>query len=97
MSVWSRIKEHKVVQWTLGYAVAAYTLLHGVEMVGNAFTWPQTLVRIVTMLDRQQVSTAVSTEDCDDFIKNLLTMLTELRGGLAVDVVPIFRSRLELE
>jgi TolB-like protein len=37
MSIWARIKEHKVLQWTLGYAAAAYTLLHGVEMVGNAF------------------------------------------------------------
>jgi len=50
MSVWSRIKEHKVLQWTLGYAAAAYTLLHGVEMVGNAFTWPHVVVRLVTLL-----------------------------------------------
>jgi TolB-like protein/Flp pilus assembly protein TadD len=50
MSVWSRIKEHKVLQWTLGYAAAAYTLLHGVEMVGNAFTWPHAVVRLVTLL-----------------------------------------------
>jgi HK97 family phage major capsid protein len=40
--------------------------------------------RFVTMLDRQQVSTAVSTEDRDNFIKNLVTMLAEMRGGLAV-------------
>ncbi|MGH8863336.1 MAG: hypothetical protein ACREVZ_01600, partial [Burkholderiales bacterium] len=50
MSVWSRIKEHKVLQWTLGYAAAAYTLLHGVEMVGNAFAWPHAVARIVTLL-----------------------------------------------
>ncbi len=50
MSVWSRIKDHKVLQWTLGYAAAAYTLLHGVEMVGNAFTWPHAVVRLVTLL-----------------------------------------------
>ncbi|MGH8701746.1 MAG: hypothetical protein ACREVR_11310, partial [Burkholderiales bacterium] len=50
MSVWSRIKEHKVLQWTLGYAAAAYTLLHGVEMVGNAFAWPHTVARVVTLL-----------------------------------------------
>ena len=50
MSVWSRIKEHKVLQWTLGYAAAAYTLLHGVEMVGNAFTWPHAAVRFVTLV-----------------------------------------------
>jgi len=50
MSVWSRIKDHKLLQWTLGYAAAAYTLLHGVEMVGNAFTWPHAVVRLVTLL-----------------------------------------------
>lgn len=40
--------------------------------------------RFVTMLDRQQVTTAVSSEDRDNFIKNLLTLLSEMRGGLAV-------------
>jgi HK97 family phage major capsid protein len=40
--------------------------------------------RFVTMLDRQQVTTAVSAEDRDNFIKNLITMLAEMRGGLAV-------------
>jgi TolB-like protein len=50
MSVWARIKEHKVVQWTIAYAAAAYTLLHGTEMVSNAFEWPHVVVRIVTLL-----------------------------------------------
>jgi hypothetical protein len=40
--------------------------------------------RFVTMLDRTQVSTAVSAEDRDNFIRNLITMLAEMRGGLAV-------------
>jgi TolB-like protein/Tfp pilus assembly protein PilF len=50
MSLWARIKEHKVAQWTLAYAAAAYTVLHGTEMVSNAFAWPHLLVRIVTLL-----------------------------------------------
>ena len=50
MNVWARIKEHKVAQWTLAYAAAAYTLLHGTEMVSNAFHWPHMVVRIVTLL-----------------------------------------------
>ena len=50
MSVWARIKEHKVAQWTLAYAAAAYTLLHGTEMVSNALEWPHLLVRILTLL-----------------------------------------------
>jgi TolB-like protein len=49
-SVWARIKEHKVAQWTIAYAAAAYTLLHGTEMVSNAFEWPHVVVRIVTLL-----------------------------------------------
>ena len=50
MSVWARIKEHKVAQWTLAYAAAAYAVLHGTEMVSNAFEWPHLVVRIVTLL-----------------------------------------------
>jgi hypothetical protein len=30
-TVWDRIKDHKVLQWTLAYSAAAYALLHGVE------------------------------------------------------------------
>jgi len=47
--------------------------------------------RFTTMLDRQQVSAAVSTEDRDNFIKNLVTMLAEMRGGLAVYNVSALR------
>ncbi len=50
MSVWARIKEHKVAQWTIAYAAVAYTTLHGTEMVVSAFEWPHLLVRIVTLL-----------------------------------------------
>lgn len=47
--------------------------------------------RFVTMLDRQQASTAVSTEDRDNFIRNLVTLLAEMRGGLAVYNVSAMR------
>jgi len=50
MSVWAQINEHKVAQWTLAYGAAAYTLLHGTEMVSNAFQWPHLIVRILTLL-----------------------------------------------
>jgi adenylate cyclase len=45
-----RIKDHKVLQWTLAYAAAAYTLLHVVEMVSSALDWPHLVVRVVTLL-----------------------------------------------
>ncbi len=49
-SLWHRIQEHKVVQWTLAYAAMAYTLLHGTEMVSEALEWPHLIVRIFTLL-----------------------------------------------
>lgn len=38
----------------------------------------------VEVLDRQEVTVLVSTEHADNFIKNLMTILAELRGGIAV-------------
>ena len=48
--IWERIKEHKVVQWTLAYAAAAYTLLHGTEMISEAMEWPHLIARILTLV-----------------------------------------------
>ena len=48
--VWERLKEHKVAQWTLAYAAAAYTLLHGVGMLSEAQEWPHVIVRIISLL-----------------------------------------------
>ena len=50
LNVWERLKEHKVAQWTLAYAAAAYAVLHGAQMLSDAFEWPRVLVRIVAML-----------------------------------------------
>ena len=49
-TMWKRVREHKVVQWTLAYAAAAYTLLHAVEMVSGALGWPHAVVRITTLV-----------------------------------------------
>jgi HK97 family phage major capsid protein len=38
----------------------------------------------VAVLDREQVNVMLSTEDRDNFVRNLVTILAELRGGLAV-------------
>ena len=48
--IWERIKEHKVVQWTLAYAAAAYTLLHGTEMISEAMEWPHLIARVLTLV-----------------------------------------------
>ena len=49
-AIWDRIKQHKVVQWTLAYLALAYTLLHGAEMLGNSLGWPHGLLRLFTLL-----------------------------------------------
>jgi serine/threonine-protein kinase len=43
--LWSKIKGHKVVEWTLAYVAFGYALLHGAEMVQHAFNWPEAVVR----------------------------------------------------
>jgi TolB-like protein/Tfp pilus assembly protein PilF len=48
--VWERIKQHKVVQWTLAYLALAYTLLHGAELLGNSLGWSHGLLRVFTLL-----------------------------------------------
>jgi adenylate cyclase len=49
-TVWRRIRDHKVVQWTLAYLALAYTLLHGAEMLGNSLGWSHSLLRGFTLL-----------------------------------------------
>ena len=44
VEIWARIKEHKLMQWTLAYAAAGYTLLHGAEMLSEAQEWPRVLI-----------------------------------------------------
>jgi TolB-like protein/tetratricopeptide (TPR) repeat protein len=46
---WSRLKHHRVAQWLLAYAAAAYTLLHVAEMVGDALGWPHIVARVLTL------------------------------------------------
>ena len=50
MTVWARVKEHKVMQWSLAYAAAAYTLLHGLEMLSEAQEWPHIFVRVLSLV-----------------------------------------------
>jgi len=50
LSVWARIKDHKIAQWTLAYAAAAYALLDGTKILSEAFDWPHWLLRAVAAL-----------------------------------------------
>jgi TolB-like protein/Flp pilus assembly protein TadD len=49
-SVWTRIKDHKIAQWTLAYGAAAYALLDGTKIASDAFDWPHQVLRIVMVL-----------------------------------------------
>jgi TolB-like protein len=49
-SLWHRLKEHKVAEWTLAYAAFAYTLLHITEMLSEAQDWPHGIVRVVSFV-----------------------------------------------
>jgi TolB-like protein len=49
-SIWARIKEHKIAEWTLAYVAFAFALLHGVTLLSDALEWPHVVVRSVTLL-----------------------------------------------
>jgi TolB-like protein/Tfp pilus assembly protein PilF len=42
-----RLKERKLVQWTLAYVAAAFALLQGVDIVASRFGWPEQTMRLV--------------------------------------------------
>jgi serine/threonine-protein kinase len=46
---WVRIRRHKVVEWTLAYVAFGYALLHGVQMLREAFEWPLLVSRITVI------------------------------------------------
>jgi TolB-like protein len=44
---WTRVKEHKVIQWGIAYLGAALALAHGAELIAHAFHWPDVVWRSV--------------------------------------------------
>ena len=49
-SLWARIKEHKIAQWTLAYAAFAFAALHAATLVSDALEWPHVIVRALTLV-----------------------------------------------
>ena len=47
--LWGKIKRHKVVEWTLAYIAFGYALLHGIEMLRDAFEWPAIVSRLTVI------------------------------------------------
>jgi len=42
-----RLKERKLVQWTLAYLAAAFAVLQGIDIVAQRFGWPEQTMRLV--------------------------------------------------
>src|SRR4051812_44690578 len=42
-----RLKQRKLVQWTLAYAAAAFALLQGIDIIAQRFGWPGQTMRFV--------------------------------------------------
>src|SRR3974390_1293077 len=47
---WARIKEHKIIQWAVGYLAAALALTHAEELVARAFDWPEFISRALIVV-----------------------------------------------
>jgi TolB-like protein len=47
VSLWARIKDHKIIQWALGYLAAALALTHAEELVAHAYGWPESIGQIL--------------------------------------------------
>jgi len=47
--LWAEIKEHKVLQWAAAYLGAALAIAQALEIVGDAFEWPNVVDRVVVM------------------------------------------------
>jgi hypothetical protein len=45
-----RLKQRKLVQWSLAYVAAAFALLQGIDIVAQQFGWPEALRRGITLV-----------------------------------------------
>jgi TolB-like protein len=46
-STWARLREHKVLQWSLAYLGAALALAHGQELLAHTYHWPEFVGRLL--------------------------------------------------
>jgi len=45
-----RLKQRKLVQWSLAYVAAAFALLQGIDIVAQRFGWPEQTMRLVIIV-----------------------------------------------
>jgi TolB-like protein/predicted Zn-dependent protease len=46
---WERLKQRKLVQWSIAYVAGAFALLQGTDLVAQQFGWPEGLQRAITL------------------------------------------------
>ena len=46
---WERLKQRKLVQWSIAYVAGAFALLQGTDIVAQQFGWPESLQRGLTL------------------------------------------------
>lgn len=44
-----RLKERKLVQWTVAYVATAFALLQGIDIIAQQFGWPEGVRRGITL------------------------------------------------
>ena len=45
-----RLRQRKIVQWALAYLAGAFALLQAVDIIGQRFGWPDTIVRVLIVV-----------------------------------------------
>jgi len=45
-----RLKQRKIVQWALAYLAGGFALLQAVDIIGQRFGWPDTMVRVLIVV-----------------------------------------------
>src|SRR5579872_3633187 len=48
--LWRRVREHKLVQWTIAYVAISYGIQHGITLTSEAFEWPHAVTRVSMLL-----------------------------------------------
>ncbi len=49
-SLWRRLKEHRIAQWSIGYIAFAYGIQHAVSLTSEALEWPHEIERASMIL-----------------------------------------------
>ena len=47
--LWTKLRQRKLVQWTLAYVAFAFALLQGVDIVAHQFDWSEDVQRGITL------------------------------------------------